>query len=237
MTAKATPASKTTPLHPPRRKARAIRTSDSHSWAILCGGSGLYIKALLEGFDELPDVPSEVRDKIIGEYNKKGLAWLQEVIAGQDPDYFQTVDRQNPQRLMRALEVIRSSGKTFSGFRKGRKPELPYRVIKVGLDLDRSALYASIDRRMDAMIADGLFEETIHFSSARHLNALQTVGYQEIFGFLDGLYDREEAIRLLKRNSRRYAKRQLTWFRKDKEIRWFHPDEFDKILDYIKLEK
>ncbi|MFM8739720.1 MAG: tRNA (adenosine(37)-N6)-dimethylallyltransferase MiaA [Cytophagales bacterium] len=196
-----------------------------HDYLIVCGGSGLYLKALLEGFDEMPEVPAEVRDKIVAEYKDKGLGWLQAEVKHKDPNYFETVDIQNPQRLMRALEVFAATGKPFSEWRKKSKKTLPYSLIKVGLDLNRDKLYERIDARMDKMITNGLFEEAAKFYPQKHLNALQTVGYQEIFGFMDGLFDKEEAIRLLKRNSRHYAKRQLTWFKRDAEVQWFQSSD------------
>ena len=204
----------------------------THDYAVLCGGSGLYIKALLEGFDDMPDVPAEVREAVTADYRLHGLEGLQHELSAKDPDYFEVVDRKNPQRLMRALEVIRYSGTPFSAYRRKQIRSLPFRVIKVGLKLDREELYRRIDQRMDAMIAGGLFEEASSLFSLRHLPALQTVGYQEIFGFLEGHYDREEAIRLLKRNSRRHAKRQLTWFLRDPEIRWFRTEDFEAIVEY-----
>ncbi len=201
-----------------------------HEYVILCGGSGLYIKALLEGFDELPDVPADVRKGVIAEHVQKGLAWLQEEVKRVDPDYFEIVDRQNPQRLMRALEVFRQTGKPFSGFHKKTAKVLPFDVIKIGLTLDREILYQRIDQRVDAMIDGGLMDEAEKLFAHRHLPALQTVGYQELFGFMEGNYDRDEAIRLLKRNTRHYAKRQLTWFGKDATIQWFSPDDWSGIL-------
>ena len=198
---------------------------------VMCGGSGLYVKAVLEGFDNLPDIPNAMRLRIIEEYNLKGLSWLQEEVSIQDPDYFEVVDRQNPQRLMRALEIIRTTGNTFSGYRTKEKIELPFKVVKIGLELDRLELYNRIDNRMDSMINNGLFEEAEKFFTFRHHNSLQTVGYQEIYSFFEGLYDREEAIRLMKRNSRRYAKRQITWFKKDTEIKWFAPANYQGIVD------
>ncbi len=200
---------------------------------ILCGGSGLYVKALLHGFDDMPDVPQLVRQSIIDDYQKNGLEWLQQSVMEVDPDFYYPADKLNPQRLMRALEVFRFSGKPFSSFKGEKKKKLPYHVIKIGLNTDRAELYARIDKRMDGMIAQGLFEEASSLYQHRHLNALQTVGYQEIFDFMDGKYDRAESIRLLKRNSRRYAKRQMTWFQNDKEIKWFHPKEYDQIVEFI----
>lgn len=206
-------------------EALILRLFQKYDCLIACGGSGLYLKALLEGFDEMPEVPAEVRGQIVAQYQEKGLGWLQAEVKQKDPNYFETVDIQNPQRLMRALEVFAATGKPFSAWRKKSKKTLPYSVIKVGLDLNRDKLYERIDARMDKMIVNGLFEEAAKFYPQKHLNALQTVGYQEIFGFMDDLYDKEEAIRLLKRNSRHYAKRQLTWFKRDAEVQWFQSSD------------
>ncbi|TFV97378.1 tRNA (adenosine(37)-N6)-dimethylallyltransferase MiaA [Algoriphagus kandeliae] len=203
---------------------------------IMTGGSGLFAKVITEGLDEMPEVEPGIRAQIIQEFEEKGLAFLQEEVKKGDPIYFSEVDIQNPQRLMRALEIIRGTGKPFSSFRKRTKTDRPFRVLKIGLNRDREELYQRIDARMDQMIEAGLFEEAKKFFDQRHLNALQTVGYQEIFGFLEGKYDREEAIRLLKRNSRRYAKRQLTWFKKDTEIQWFNPSELNQIMNWIDKE-
>ncbi len=202
--------------------------------AVMCGGSGLYVKAVLEGFDQIPTIEVGIRDKINQEFEAKGLAWLQGQVQEIDPDYFSVVDTKNPQRLIRALEVSYSSGKPFSSWRNKQITSLPFEVMKIGLELPREELYHRIDKRMDGMIEKGLFEEAEKFYPQRQLNSLQTVGYQEIFGFLDGFYDKGESIRLLKRNSRNYAKRQMTWFKKDKEISWYRPDEMIqnlKILD------
>jgi tRNA dimethylallyltransferase len=203
---------------------------ERNAFAVLCGGSGLYIKAVLEGFDDYPPIPAQFRQDLISEFDKRGLAWLRQELSAKDPDYFEFVDRNNPQRMMRALEVIRFTGKPFSGFQKKEQKVLPFEASKIGLTLEREILYQRIDSRMDAMIAKGLFAEAESLFPRRHLSALQTVGYQEIFDFLEGKYDRDEAVRLLKRNSRHYAKRQLTWFRKDKEIQWFHPEDWIGIL-------
>lgn len=199
--------------------------------AVLCGGSGLYVKGLLEGFDEMPEIGEGTRDEIVKEFEQQGLGWLQDQIKKSDPDYHQQVDLYNPQRLMRALEVIRATSKPFSHWRKKERKILPFDVLKVGLEMDREKLYARIDQRMDAMIEAGLFAEAERLYPQRYLNALQTVGYQEIFGFIEGIYDRKEAIRLLKRNSRHYAKRQLTWFKRDKEIYWFSSN--DSAMEFL----
>lgn len=205
----------------------------THDHIILCGGSGLYIKALLSGLDNIPEVPMKIRQEIISEYQENGLEWLQNEVNSVDADFYKNADVSNPQRLMRALEVFRATGEPFSSYKSAPQKELYYQVIKVGLNLHRDLLYQRIDQRMDNMIAAGLFEEAKSFYPYKYLNALQTVGYSEIFDFLDGVFDKDEAIRLLKRNSRRYAKRQLTWFNNDKEITWFHPDEYESILKFV----
>lgn len=207
-----------------------------HNVLILCGGSGLYVQALLEGFDEMPEIPAGTRESIIANYYEKGLRWLQDEVKKIDPDYFDQVDRKNPHRLVRALELHYASNKPVLELRKRSKRQHPFSIVKVGLELDREELYQRIDTRMDTMIAAGLFEEATRYFHKRQLNALQTVGYREIFGFLEGAYDQEEAIRLLKRNTRHYAKRQLTWFKKDQEIRWFNPAQWEEIVRFVKLD-
>lgn len=204
-----------------------------HKVVIMTGGSGLFADAVTEGMDEMPEIPVGTREEVIKDYQEKGLEFLQNEVKRLDPEYFEMVDQQNPQRLMRALEVCRGTGKTFSSFRVKSKVERPFKTIKIGLKRDREELYSRIDLRMDQMVESGLFEEAKSLFDKRHLNSLQTVGYQEIFGMLESKYDREEAIRLLKRNSRRYAKRQLTWFRRDEKIHWFHPDQEDEIIAFI----
>lgn len=203
---------------------------------ILTGGSGLFADIVVKGMDEIPDIDPEIRKSILTEYDQNGLQWLQNEVGQIDPDYFEKVDRQNPQRLMRALEIYRGTGLKFSAFRKNKKAQRPFEVIKIGLNRDRDDLYRRIDQRMDAMIEQGLFEEAKSLFPHRHLNALQTVGYSEIFDFLEGKYGQEEAVRLLKRNSRRYAKRQLTWFRRDEEIHWFYPEDQEAIIQLIKAQ-
>jgi len=206
---------------------------NEHHTLILCGGSGLYIKAVLEGFDEMPAIPEGIRDQIIAEYEVKGLNWLQQEIKEIDPDYFEQVDTNNPHRLIRALEVFKASGQKASQLRVKEKRTHDFEIIKIGLDLEREQLYKRINSRMDAMIDRGLFNEAERFYPNRDLNALQTVGYREIFYYLQGKYDRDEAIRLLKRNTRRYAKRQLTWFKRDTEIHWFRPEQLDDMIGLI----
>jgi tRNA dimethylallyltransferase len=204
--------------------------------AIMTGGSGLFADAITDGLDEIPDVDPDIRKEIIFEFEEKGLVWLQSELAKADPEYCDQVDRQNPQRLMRALEVYRGTGLKFSSFRVKKKSTRPFEILKIGLDRPRQELYYRINLRMDQMIEAGLFDEAETLFGKRNLNALQTVGYTEIFGFMEGKYDRGEAVRLLKRNSRRYAKRQMTWFRRDEKICWFHPDQGREIITWIETQ-
>jgi tRNA dimethylallyltransferase len=205
------------------REAYALIESlfKQHTALVLVGGSGLYVKALLDGFDDIPEVPDDVREAIELQYQKQGLGWLQTELQTLDPDLFEGIDQQNPHRLIRALEIRKYTGQSIREFRGGKKKQHAFDVVKIGLEMDRQTLYARIDARVDAMIEAGLLEEVKRLYPLKHLNALQTVGYQEVFDWMDNNTDQEEAIRLLKRNSRRYAKRQLTWFKRDAEIEWF----------------
>jgi tRNA dimethylallyltransferase len=200
---------------------------------LLTGGSGLYIQAVCEGMDDIPEVPTHIRDKWNHEYAEKGLSFLQQQLKQVDEVYYQQVDLNNPQRLIRALEVCEATLQPYSSFRTRKKAERPFELIKIGLMRDRDDLYNRIDQRMDVMLEAGLLEEARQFYTQRALNALQTVGYTELFDYFDGKYDWEECVRLLKRNSRRYAKRQLTWFRKDAEIQWFDPRSTKEITEFI----
>jgi tRNA dimethylallyltransferase len=203
---------------------------------VVCGGSGLYIKALLEGFDDIPDIDPAIRISLQAGVAEKGMHWLQDQLKLHDPTLAATIDLQNQHRVMRALEVVLGTGQSIRSFQGKSKRDLPFEVIKIGLQLPRVILYDRIDRRMDAMIEQGLFEEAEALYPYKEHQALQTVGYQEIFDFMDGLYDREEAIRLLKRNSRRYAKRQLTWFTRDAETQWFEPHPIAPIIEWVSSE-
>jgi tRNA dimethylallyltransferase len=204
-----------------------------HDYLILCGGSGLYVKAVLEGFDDIPEVGDEIREELNRQYEKEGIDWLQGKMKALDPEHFETIDQQNPHRLMRALEVKIGTGLSISTFRQKAKLQHPFSIVKIGLELPREVLNKRIDDRMDQMIHDGLFEEAKQVFPFKDRQALQTVGYQEIFDFIDEKYDREEAIRLLKRNSRRYAKRQMTWFKRDVEIVWMNPVNIEEIYKTV----
>lgn len=188
---------------------------------VAVGGSGLYIKALCEGLDDLPDVSEELREELRERLSKEGLEQLLEELRQLDPAFYQVVDRCNPSRVLRALEVSIASGKPYSDFRCGEKCSRNFEIVKVGIDMPREQLYDRINRRVDLMVSEGLEAEARGLYPHRDLNALQTVGYREFFDYFDGQVTRDEAIELIKRNSRRYAKRQMTWFRKDTDIKWY----------------
>lgn len=207
----------------------------THDILFLVGGSGLYIKALCDGLDEIPEVKEGIRESLNYQFEKEGLEALLIELKNTDFEYFEQIDKQNSQRVIRALEIIRSTGKSYSSFRKGyKKVQKDYEIIKIGLEDNKEILYQRIDTRIDLMIKNGLFEESKKLYSLKELPALQTVGYTEIFQHLDGKHNREETIRLLKRNSRRYAKRQLTWFKQDEEFKWFQAGDLGRIIDYLK---
>ncbi|MCU0444434.1 MAG: tRNA (adenosine(37)-N6)-dimethylallyltransferase MiaA [Microscillaceae bacterium] len=201
--------------------------------ALLVGGSGLYVRVVCEGMDEMPEADFQIRETLNNRLIINGLDDLLAELARLDPIYYTQVDKANPQRVLRALEVCLASGKPYSAFRKNQKTPRDFKIIKIGLDRPRAELYARIDARMDLMLTQGLLAEAQTLQAFANHNALQTVGYQEIYGYLRGEYDWDEAVRLLKRNSRRYAKRQLTWFRRETDINWFHPEDFDQILHFI----
>ncbi|MBC7450784.1 MAG: tRNA (adenosine(37)-N6)-dimethylallyltransferase MiaA [Cytophagales bacterium] len=207
-----------------------------HDVVVACGGTGLYIKALLEGMDALPETDEELRAALKIEFERKGMDRMLEELREVDPAAVEQMDTHNPSRVFRALEVYRQTGIPISAFHTGQKAERLFKTVQIGLNMERNALYERINRRMDLMLDAGLEDEARSNIAFRHANALHTVGYSEIFGFIDGLYDREDMIRLLKRNSRRYAKRQLTWFGRDPKIRWFHPEQVEEIVGYIEKE-
>lgn len=204
-----------------------------HDIVVAVGGSGLYIKALCEGMDDLPEVDQRLREELNSRCKAEGVEALAEELRRLDPDFYEVVDRKNPARVVRALEVCISTGKTYSSLRSGVKRQRPFNIIKIAVNMDREVLYERIDLRVDKMVQAGLYDEALKVYPLRELNALQTVGYREWFDHFDGKISREEAIELIKRNSRRYAKRQLTWFRADKDFEWFEPSETEKILEYI----
>ncbi|MDZ7741100.1 MAG: tRNA (adenosine(37)-N6)-dimethylallyltransferase MiaA [Bacteroidota bacterium] len=206
----------------------------THDHAILCGGSGLYIDAVCSGIDDLPDADEALRARMNKQLQEEGITSLQAELKALDPEYYASVDPENPKRLMRAIEVCRLSGRKYSGLRKSKNKKRDFNIIRIGLNTDREILFERISRRNEQMIAEGLVEEARELYDQRELNALNTVGYKEIFQHFDGIWSLPLALEKIKTNTRRYAKRQLTWFKKDPSIQWFEPKDFDKILQFIK---
>ena len=204
-----------------------------HGWVVAVGGSGLYVRALCEGMDDLPQADPTLRAELGRRLQTEGLEVLVEELRRLDPVYYEKVDRRNPARVVRALEVCLQTGRPYSEQRTGQRQRRPFGIVKIGIDLPREELYERIDRRVDRMLADGLEAEARALYPYRALNALQTVGYREFFDYFEGRTSYEEAVALIKRNSRRYAKRQLTWFRRDPEIRWFRPTDDAAMIEYI----
>lgn len=203
-----------------------------HDVVVMTGGTGLYIKAFCQGLDEIPEVPPEVRNIIIAKYKQYGLSWLQQEIKEKDPEFYKKGEIENPQRMMRALEVVEATGHSILHFRKGKKTVRDFAIIKAGLELPKEELQQRINNRVDKMIADGLLDEVKNLLPYKHLNALQTVGYTELFDFLENKKTLAKAIEEIKIHTRQYAKRQMTWFKKDKEIEWFAPG--GAVLQWLK---
>lgn len=205
-----------------------------NQYAVMTGGSGLYIDAVVKGIDELPTINLDIRQKYLDLLEEKGITHLQELVKEADLEYYNTADINNSKRLLKALEIKEMTGKPYSSLRTNSVKTRSFNIIQIGLQMDRELLYERINKRVDIMLEDGLVNEAKTFYQHKALNSLNTVGYKELYGHFDGLYDMEEAIRLIKRNSRRYAKRQITWFKRDDSILWFHPNEKDKIIQAIK---
>ena len=205
----------------------------NHKYAILAGGSGLYIDAVCKGIDELPDPDEKLRGKLKKDLENHGIEYLKEKLKKLDPEYYEKVDLNNPNRILRALEVCLMTGKTYSSLRNNQPKNRDFSIVKIGLNRPREELFTIIEDRVDKMIESGLVNEVEGLKEYRDLNSLNTVGYKEIFKYLYGEWSLEKAIEKIKTNTRRYAKRQLTWFKKDEEIKWFHPGEKDQIISYI----
>ncbi|MBZ9627521.1 tRNA (adenosine(37)-N6)-dimethylallyltransferase MiaA [Psychroflexus sp. CAK1W] len=208
---------------------------ESNSKAILVGGSGLYHKAVTEGLVSFPEIPSGIRKKYNDILDTEGIERLQGLLLKKDPETYRTIEISNPRRLTRALEVLEVSGKSFSHFQNQNKKKRQFEVVKIGLDAPREVIYNRIEQRVDLMIGQGLVKEAKRLYPFRHFNALQTVGYKELFAYFDGELNLDQAISEIKKNTRRFAKRQLTWFKKDPDIQWFHfetPSE--EIITHIK---
>jgi len=207
----------------------------THENLILVGGSGLYINAILNGVDEFEEIPSHIREQLIKDYEEKGLSYLQEKLKKLDEIYYHQVDLNNPQRIMRALEVCIHTQKPYSSFRTKEKKQRSFNTINILINTEREALYARINKRVDVMMQNGLLEEVKSLYPYKHLNALNTVGYKELFDYIDGKCTLEEAVNLIKQNSRRYAKRQLTWFNHQGDFETFEPTDIEKIKAYLDI--
>ncbi|NML37935.1 tRNA (adenosine(37)-N6)-dimethylallyltransferase MiaA [Chitinophaga sp. G-6-1-13] len=204
--------------------------------AIMCGGTGLYIRAFCEGIDDMPAIPPGIRERLNAQYEEHGLAWLQEQLQLRDPAFYAGAETQNPQRLIRALEVLEATGHSIITFRTATKAQRDFRVIKIGVNLPKELLHENIHKRVDLMMDAGLIAEVESVVPYRQHNALRTVGYQEIFDHFDGKLSLEKAVEDIKTHTRQYAKRQLTWFRKDTEYHWFDPRYPEVIVDWLQAQ-
>lgn len=201
--------------------------------AILSGGSMMYIDAVCKGIDDIPTIDAETREMMRERYEREGLEPLAEELRLLDPDYYAECDIRNPKRVVHALEICYMTGRTYTSFRVRRKAHRPFRIIKVGLQREREELYDRINRRVDCMMQDGWLDEARRVLPFRHCNSLNTVGYKELFKYLDGEWELDFALEKIRRNTRVYSRKQMTWFRRDEEVRWFHPEDENGILDYL----
>ena len=208
----------------------------SHPCALMSGGSMMYIDAVCNGIDDIPTVDDKTRTWMKRRLAEEGLPALVQELKELDPEHYAVVDKQNPRRVVHALEICHMTGKTYTSFRTNSKKERPFRILKIGLNRPREELYDRINRRVDQMMADGWLDEARSVYPLRHLNALNTVGYKELFLYFDGTWPLEEAVERIKGNTRRYMRKQLTWFKRDPEIHWFTPDETDEIVALVKAE-
>ena len=208
----------------------------SHPCALMSGGSMMYIDAVCNGIDDIPTVDDKTRTWMKRRLAEEGLPALVQELKELDPEHYSIVDKQNPRRIVHALEICHMTGKTYTSFRTNSKKERPFRILKIGLNRPREELYDRINRRVDQMMADGWLDEARNVYPLRHLNALNTVGYKELFLYFDGTWSLEEAVERIKGNTRRYMRKQLTWFKRDPEIHWFTPDETDEIVALVKAE-
>ena len=200
---------------------------------ILVGGSGLYIDAVCNGIDNIPQTPKEIRDRINNKFSEKGINWLQEKVKKIDLDFYQKSDISNPQRLKRCLEVYQNTGEKISSFYKKERRKRDFKIMKIGISIEREKLYNRINKRVDQMIKNGLIDEAKKLFQHQKLNALNTVGYKELFDFFDNKTDLETAVEDIKKNSRRLSKRQMTWFKRDKQINWFKINKENEIIKFI----
>ena len=207
-----------------------FKTSD---YALMAGGSMMYIDAVCDGIDDIPTIDDKTRATMKQRLADEGLPKLCEELQRLDPEYYEIVDRQNPKRVVHALEICTMTGRTYTSFRQRNKKQRPFRIVKIGLNREREELYKRINARVDMMIQQGLLKEAEALYPMREQNALNTVGYKELFDYFDGRWPLDEAVERIKGNTRRYARKQLTWYKKDPQIRWFHPDQKKEIIDYI----
>lgn len=208
----------------------------THNNVVMVGGSGLYINAVCKGLDKVPDIDLTIRESLNAQFKNEGLDKIQEQLEKCDPEYFRSVDTQNPQRMIRGLEVFLSTGEKLSGFLTNTSKKRAFNIIKIGLNTDRAKLYERINLRVDKMMEAGLLEEVKALLPFRANNALKTVGYSELFDYLDGTISLPAAVDKIKQNTRRFAKRQLTWFNRDEETHWFHPEEQSRIIEFIDIQ-
>jgi tRNA dimethylallyltransferase len=201
--------------------------------AIISGGSMMYIDAVCNGIDDIPTVNEQVREEVKKWYAERGLAPLLEYLKQKDPKHYEEVDRHNPRRVMHAVEICLQTGKPYSSFRTGEKKCRPFRIIKIGVNRPREELYQRINQRVDQMMEQGMMEEAKEYYTMRQLNSLNTVGYKELFNYMDGVWTLDTAVERIKSNTRRYARKQLTWFKRDPEMTWFHPEDYDAIVAHI----
>lgn len=206
----------------------------TNDYALLTGGSMMYVDAVCQGIDDIPTVDAETRAFMMERYEKEGLESLCAELRLLDPAYFRTVDLKNPKRVIHALEICHMTGRTYSSYRTQSRKERPFRIIRIGLFREREELYKRINRRVDIMMEEGLLDEAKRVYPYRHLNSLNTVGYKELFMYIDGQWTLDFAIEKIKQNSRIYSRKQMTWFKRNEEITWFHPDETERIMTFIK---
>lgn len=215
------------------QEVMSILKTSSSDMNLLSGGSMMYIDAVCNGIDDIPTIRDDIRLEMKRRYQAEGLEALCEDLKRLDPEHYAIVDRKNHRRVIHALEVCYQTGRTYTSFRTQQKRERPFRIVKIGLNREREELYNRINLRVDQMIEQGLLYEVEGLYARRHLNALNTVGYKELFDYMDGRWPKEEAIERIKGNTRRYARKQLTWFKRDDSVCWFHPDQQEEILKYI----
>ena len=205
----------------------------THDFALMSGGSMMYIDAVCNGIDDIPTIDDGTREAMKRRLQEEGLEKLCEELKQLDPEYYEIVDRQNPKRVVHALEICTMTGQTYTSFRKREQKRRPFRIVKIGLNRERTELYDRINARVDEMMANGFLKEAEGLFERKDLNALNTVGYKELFDYFEGRWTLKEAIERIKGNTRRYARKQLTWYKKDEQMKWFHPDQKEDIINYI----